>query len=657
MSALPRSYRADIDGLRAVAVLGVVAFHAFPERVPGGFIGVDIFFVISGFLISSIIFAEVEADRFSLRWFYWRRVRRIFPALVLVLATVLAVGWSMLLPDEFANAGKHAAAGAAFVANIALWNEHGYFDTASELKPLLHLWSLGIEEQYYLVWPVAIVLMRRWRAIGVFIVVVAALSFGANLLWLRYDVAGAFYLPFTRFWQLMAGAGLAYLGRQQVVLADGLRREASSLFGALCLALSFVFIDRTRAFPGWWALLPTVGATLLIAAGPSAVLNRVVLSRRAMVGIGLISYPLYLWHWPLLTWARLVCEGRDPSAVVRVAMVVISGVLALATYRLVERPVQAVAAWHSSRWPTIGGALVTGALSVGLVGTGIALGRAQPRSAGDPALVEVARAARDSDYGPDGTIAGDVSSVTLFIGDSHMQHYVPRIRAVMRRREKPVKTVRIFTKGGCAPIPGIDRGERGCPAYVAAAFDAARSAEVDTVVISASWRGMLLRRDYVRLDGRRTPLTFSTEDVDWMLGSFEAAVQSVVARGKRVVVLLSSPRGPVLDPKSLADHDWFSVSIPQTATRPGVARTLEPIDVALTRVAVRAGATIVDPTAWICEPEFCPAIDRQQIPIYLDTSHVRASFSRDHIAALDPYIEVAGDSTSGPVRGAPGGLQ
>ncbi len=347
-------YRADIDGLRAIAVLAVVAFHAFPDWVPGGFVGVDLFFVISGYLISGIIFHALERGDFSFVDFYGRRVRRIFPALVIVLIGVYVAGWFLLFADRFAELGKHTAGGAGFVANFVLWREAGYFDGASDTKPLLHLWSLGVEEQFYLLWPVLawMAWKRRFDLLALTLVVWTA-SMYFNLDRIRRDLVGTFYAPHTRFWELMSGAALAYaaLPRSQwrvttwlidhyrMMLQSPLVRLAASLSGAVLIVFSVVAIDQSRHFPGRWAVLPVAGAALLIAAGPDSLINRRVLSLRLVVGIGLISYPLYLWHWPLLSMLRLMA-GETPPAWVRTAAVGASFVLAWLTYRVIERPIR-----------------------------------------------------------------------------------------------------------------------------------------------------------------------------------------------------------------------------------------------------------------------------------------------------------------------------
>jgi len=207
-------YRPDIDGLRALAVLSVVLYHAhaFPKVLKGGFIGVDIFFVISGFLISTIIFSGLERGSFSFFDFFCRRIRRIFPALLLVLISCYAFGWFVLLADEYKQLGKHIAAGAGFVSNFVLWTESGYFDAGAETKPLLHLWSLGIEEQFYIVWP--LILWWAWKKkfnLFTITLVLAFFSFGLNLAKYRVNGVADFYSPQTRFWELLAGALLAYI--------------------------------------------------------------------------------------------------------------------------------------------------------------------------------------------------------------------------------------------------------------------------------------------------------------------------------------------------------------------------------------------------------------------------------------------------------------
>jgi len=333
-------YRRDIDGLRAIAVLSVVAFHAFPAWIKGGFIGVDIFFVISGYLISGIVYDGLQSGRFRFADFYARRIRRIFPALLLVLVSCLCLGWYFLLPDEFKSLGKHVAGGSTFISNFLLLNESGYFDSAAESKQLLHLWSLAVEEQFYVFWPLLLWIAHRlkWNFLIVS-ALAAAVSFSLNIWQAGSNISADFYYPQTRFWELMLGSVLAWLTRNASAGRSAATASAMSATGLCLLAGGFWLLDKDIGFPGKWALVPVIGAVLIIYAGPDAWVNRVVLSSRIMVWIGLISFPLYLWHWPLLSFLRSVLV-ETPGAGLRAGAVLVSVLLAWLTYRFVEGPVR-----------------------------------------------------------------------------------------------------------------------------------------------------------------------------------------------------------------------------------------------------------------------------------------------------------------------------
>jgi len=324
------AYRPDIDGLRAVAVVFVLIFHAFPSVLPGGFIGVDVFFVISGFLITGIIVRQLGAGSFTLSGFYFRRMRRIFPALIVVLLATMTLGWFFFLPNEFVSLGKNVLAGALFFPNLMLLSEVGYFDVAAQLKPLLHLWSLGIEEQYYLAFPLFLMCFWRRRFMVWGVVVIALGSFALSVLLTKSNPSAAFYLPFTRAWELMIGALIALVPR--LVVNSNLR----STLGCVLIGAAAFLLDPKTPYPGWAALLPTLGAALLIAAEGS-MLNR-ALALRPVVFVGLISYPLYLWHWPLLSFFGILDE--QPSALARGGILLASAALAYLTYRYIETPVR-----------------------------------------------------------------------------------------------------------------------------------------------------------------------------------------------------------------------------------------------------------------------------------------------------------------------------
>lgn len=370
-------YRPDIDGLRGLAVMLVVAYHFFPSAVRSGFIGVDIFFVISGYLISSHLFTQLLAGQCSLLDFYQRRVVRLLPTLLLVLLACLAFGWLNLLPAQFKELGKHTAGGAGFIANFLLWKEAGYFGGDAALKPLLHLWSLAIEEQFYLVWPVFLLLIMRkprtWNVLVpamLFILIVA--SYASSAWAMHWDKSAAFYWPATRFWELMLGAGLAYVQRRWPPLAttrSAWCNHALTSLGLLLLLVAVVRINPQRNFPGTWVLLPTVGTALLIAAGPRAWVNRLLLAPAPLRWPGLISYAWYLWHWPLIAFAHLeLGEGLPKTWIL--GLLLASLLLATATTWFVERPLRFHAFWRKHR-AKLSVTLVSMLLLVGYAGYNI----------------------------------------------------------------------------------------------------------------------------------------------------------------------------------------------------------------------------------------------------------------------------------------------
>jgi peptidoglycan/LPS O-acetylase OafA/YrhL len=330
------SYRPDVDGLRALAVLAVIAFHGFPEYVAGGFVGVDVFFVISGFLISGIILDENRLGVFSLRSFYARRIRRIFPALLLVLVVSLVAGWWLLLPADMVRLGKQLAASAAFVSNFYLWFQSGYFSPDARTFPLLHLWSLGVEEQFYIVWPLIIIGLRRKPNWIIFaIVLIGVSSFYLNVALIDNHEAD-FYSPVTRAWELMLGASLAWLRRRdEMALPSRRSADIATIAGLILILGSALLFDQQSSYPGWLALVPTIGASLILWGGANSGVASSILSARALVFVGLISYPLYLWHWPLLVFSAAFKFA--PLTQLEVGLVVaVSFILAWLTYELVE---------------------------------------------------------------------------------------------------------------------------------------------------------------------------------------------------------------------------------------------------------------------------------------------------------------------------------
>jgi peptidoglycan/LPS O-acetylase OafA/YrhL len=333
------TYRKDIDGLRALAVLATIAYHAFPNFVSGGFVGVDIFFVISGFLITKIILENLESNSFSFIEFYFRRIRRIFPALILVLVACYAFGWYALYASEYKRLGEHIAAGAGFVQNFVLLNEIAYFEKSVDTKPLIHLWSLSIEEQFYLLWPAVVWILYKARINLVSaLLCLVLISFSINIYSIQSDPITTFYSPLSRFWELLVGALWACISVQKSL---GIKHPSQiilnflSCVGLLTLGIAIFGVNSKDLFPGWWALLPTIGAVLLISANNEASVNKLFLSHPVMVWVGVISYPLYLWHWILLSFGQIISAGKL-SDFYKILLIIIAIGLAYLTNRYWE---------------------------------------------------------------------------------------------------------------------------------------------------------------------------------------------------------------------------------------------------------------------------------------------------------------------------------
>jgi peptidoglycan/LPS O-acetylase OafA/YrhL len=332
-------YRAEIDGLRALAVLPVILFHAGFELFSGGFVGVDVFFVISGYLITTILIEDIENKRFSIVNFYERRARRILPALFCVMLVCIPFAWIWMLPSQMKDFSQSLVAVSLFASNILFWRQSGYFDAAAEEKPLLHTWSLAVEEQYYVIFPIFLILTWRFGKNRVFwmIVVMAAISLLLSEWGWRNKASANFYLAPTRAWELFAGSVAAFIVQKQGVQKNNLL----ALVGLAAIIFSIFFYDETTPFPSVYALVPVIGVVLLVLYAEKDTFAAKVLSTKGFVGIGLISYSAYLWHQPLFAFARI--RGvNEPSNLVMGLLAVSSLIFAYFSWRLIETPFRSI---------------------------------------------------------------------------------------------------------------------------------------------------------------------------------------------------------------------------------------------------------------------------------------------------------------------------
>lgn len=490
-------YRADIDGLRAVAVLAVIGFHAYPKLIPGGFTGVDVFFVISGFLISALILNRLKRKEFSWIDFYARRVRRIFPALILVLLTVLGVGWFAMLPTEFLSLGKHTLASAGFSANILNYLEAGYFDAPASSKPLLHIWSLGVEEQFYAVFPPLLLLGWRRRLLIPALALTGIASFALNILLVNMYPSFTFYIPLTRFWEFIAGAALAVIdfenrnaGSRKFLTLSALQWcNFSAVAGILLIVCGFA-ISKSVSFPGWWALLPVLGTFFLIGAGPQAWLNKRILAKPLFVFIGLISYPLYLWHWPLLVMGGTIMEGygNKYSRTITILAIVVTFVLSWLTFQYIERPIRIRRPRFVGQ--RIAASLLGGMALVALFGFFIMQFDGLPTRYPDEirALINARDNVNDVySFGQNMPAKSGAGPMLVAYGDSHAWH----LRAGLRRLQSE-RTFRAEIKSWtlqCVPIVAEvePAGEETCRPLIANEHKYFQEIKPDIVVISAHW--------------------------------------------------------------------------------------------------------------------------------------------------------------------------
>jgi len=652
------SYRSDIDGLRAVAILSVVIFHAFPRMLSGGFVGVDIFFVISGFLISSILFKSIQSGGFSFSEFYAGRIRRIFPALLLVLLCAYVFGWLVLLPDEFKQLGNHIAAGAGFIQNFVLWKEAGYFDTATELKPLMHLWSLAVEEQFYLLYPLLIWLAWRMRLnLLAVVIVLGLLSFYLNVSEIKHDTVKTFFLPQTRFWELLAGAGLAYFelfkhlppvragGRyawgQSVsgLSTGGYLQSWLSFAGVLLIGLAVAGLDKSALFPGWWALAPVIGAVLIIFAGPDAWLNRRILSHRWLVFVGLISYPLYLWHWMLLSFVRIT--GIDfPFYGAEILAVALSGLLAWLTFEWVEKPIR----FGSRTWKKTTGLTLLMAL-VGYVGYNAFLRDGLPfRSA-----VRVhAATLQDLSWEPSklhyfnctGSLVDDepklgycqrsrlVAPSYAIIGDSHADHLFHGVAKLAS------DSWLLIGNHSCPPVTGVRVTGivQNCDELIDKAIDAVIKTQTIHTVVLSFFGNYALNTNYAadHIAQGVGPATiqiasdrFKTDNrAELLYLGLEAAVTKLEQAKKSVVVVMDVPELPFF-PRDCVGRPFFSVRSNQCSLlktdvleRQQVLRGIMQ-HLQVTHPAVR----LFDPLPFFCDEKLCH-VKLNDFLLYRDSHHL-----------------------------------
>lgn len=661
------AYRSDIDGLRAVAVLLVVMFHIDMPWVTGGFVGVDVFFVISGFLITSIIKGDIQGEGFSLLRFYDRRVRRIFPALVAVYLFCVLVSFALLVPSDMRRLGFSLMASAAFASNFLFAFEAGYFDVSSIDKPLLHTWSLSVEEQFYIFWPLILVTaFRFWNARGLFWLMVAGiLGSLAFAEWkLGSDRAAAFYLMPARAWELGLGGLLAF--RQCDLTRAPRLCDLLSLAGLVLILWSALTLTNFSDFPGLNAAPACLGTALLIVSGADkqGIANR-FLSLRPLVFVGLISYSLYLWHWPLIVFLRYYLN-RELDLFEAVVVVAASFAVAVLSYRIIEAPFRRPAGQpHRAEVPagrrairTIGvgllAAMVCAFLGSEMVPDGWAWRLPKAAVAVDAISARVnpiredchgiSRIPAETDYCTIGQSRSDGGYDVVVVGDSHADHFVPGFDNLLRAQGF---SGRQLTTSSCPPLYGMRLfnrpGRQACEDFMPAVrrfLDA--HDEVQLVVLAARWAlysetTWLKREPYSRkflVDGQGRIFTRENSR-RVMKKTLKETVDSLTSRGIRVLLMAQVP--PLSAPRArcVIHAIWYDGE---------EERCYEPAAAALQRTRfaseVIAGIAAADdrveaffPAEIICTEALCiPALD--DVFLYRDDDHLNPTGAERLLALL-----------------------
>ncbi len=651
------SYFPDIDGLRAIAILLVLLYHAFPHFLTGGFVGVDVFFVISGYLITSIIIKELDDKKFKFVDFYSRRIVRLFPALLLLFITLVLFGKIYLLPPEFQQLGDHITAGSLFSANFQLLSESGYFDTIADSKLLLHLWSLSIEEQFYILWPLFLVCFRKvLKKKIIYITLIFVLtSFLFSFITTYQNPSRAFYLPWSRFWEIGLGVILSLclndLQKKEYKVLTFLKTYVFSFLGLGFIIFSAIFYHKLFSFPGWRALLPTFG-TVFIILGSSSWINRKILSNNILVYIGLLSYPLYLWHWPLLSFGHIIFPEKIPTKYAMVCLGV-AMILAMLTYHLVEKKIKIL---YIKQKYIVTLFLLAGMISMIFIGKALSKKKIHSLKP-SPEVTKVLNASADSWGFPDKNQKAEVitpyltvysqglgEKVILFFGDSNVEIYAPRVAYLFDKKLLKDTQVLFITKHSCPPIFSIsDNGGFGCEQFGKDVKNyiqkITKNNKIYAVVFGAQWTGYLGDDNPTYKANYKEKMT----NQEKIIQALKDTLTFFNNKADRKFLILNIPVGVLLNPLNTISRISFK------------GRYIDPVLVSEQEEYVKNFATIFKPIKDLLHEklkddsklQFLDPINSFNFesknrlfspegePFYRDCCHIRPFFVRDHVTFLD----------------------
>lgn len=643
------SYRADIDGLRAVAVLLVVLYHFGFTQVPGGFVGVDVFFVISGYLITTIISKEMLEDRFSIAAFYSRRIRRILPALLSVVAASFVAGYFILMPGDYQSMGWQATTAVLGVSNFYFLRNTGYFDQAADLLPLLHTWSLGVEEQFYLLWPILLAIIVRFspkspRPVIVALLAIMAISFTAACLGVAENPQATFFLPHARAWELALGALLVFAPKLTARWA-----QVSSALGLMLIAGSALTLTSGDPFPGINALPPCLGAALVVWPGLQTSIAARLLSFEPLRQIGLASYSIYLWHWPLVVFYRHYNLGDMPTESIAALLLIVSVGLGFLSLRFIERP------FRTMRLPSFRTIVTGGAGSSVVAASGFALAAAD----GLPMRLDSKFRAMESRevmwswpcnlaalegldkkvciFGAD----WETSTDRMFLwGDSHAVHFSPIMNTVLTPRQ----SVALYI--GCPASMGgsYHRNRVDIPSYRDRCIDTRvdvldflqANPDVKTVVLAGMWEADYLTKDD-DTQSRFGPTNF--------YNALSETLDAIRAPDRKILLVSNFARY-TFDPTGcvFATSSLWRTSCPAdalTLSKEVYDEQTAELDKVFTRLEEeRNDVTVIFPGANMCASGVCQTEINGEF-LYRDDNHIRRNLSWATLSEIARTIDLA----------------
>lgn len=624
-----QSHLKHIDGLRALAIFGVLGFHFFPNWLKSGFIGVDIFFVISGFLLTNIILYNLSKNNFNYIDFYLRRIRRIFPTLLLLFFTSFICGWFFLLEDEFYLLSKHVLATIALVPNFIFLNEINYFDNFGTAKPFLHLWSLGVEFQFYIFLPLLISFTYKKKYnIFLILIIFTIFSFLINIFFTNFNQQFSFYSSITRLWEFLIGGIVSYYfysTKNKKIYSNLFLKNLFSSVGLILIFFGFFYTNQSY-FPGYFALLPVIGTALIIISGQNSFINKWILSNKIIVWFGLISFPLYLFHWPILTWTTLI-NKRLLHPEERILIIIFGIILSYLTYEFLEKNIKKIDIKSFFK------KFIIFTFILLIVSILIVISFLKPRQKGID-LSKIIEAKTDWIYPGNNfskiwnkelrifTSAKNNKEKTIYIGDSNMEQYAARLNYIAN------------SSLNAAIIVG---NQKNCNLLM----------ELITS-INIQCKEKIFELKKILNDPTVTKIVFAGFWLDYekalsIENNFSNFIKNEILKKKKIYFILNMPSGDELDPKNMFEGSRLSNLTPKKLdtvyfNKDNFLKKFSFVHYQILQIADNIGAEIINPLETLC-PSECPVFDSNKRPLYLNSNHMTSTYARISAKFIDKTLE------------------